>query len=123
MDISDFLNSINKTKEDVIQDERDERSYVPYVINKCLSYHKDCIFYSNLMNQRSHLDKKLQYDYYRGMVKKGNRYGKWHKPEVSHIESIMAYYGYSRVRAEEVAQILSESQIEALKQALERGGK
>jgi hypothetical protein len=124
MELNDFFNSINKTKKDIVgTDEKAERVYVPYVINKSLSYHKDAIFHANFMNAMPILDKKMQYHYYLHGISKGSRYGKWHKDEDSRIEPIMAFYGYSRTRAKEVANILSDGQFEALKQALNRGGK
>lgn len=123
MDLSEFFNSINKTKKNVIQDDRDEKSYVPYVMNKSFSYHKDAIFHVNLMNEKACLDRKLQYDYYLMALPKANRYGKWHKPDISPIEPIMEYYGYSRAKAEEVARMLSESQIQTIRDHLNPGGK
>jgi hypothetical protein len=123
MDLKDFFESINKSKKNIISDEKSEKCYIPYVINKSFSYHKDSIFYSNMMNRWSNLDKKMQYDYYLYGLPKGQRYAKWHKDEDSSVEPIMAYYGYSRDRAREVARILSNDQIEAIKQALNTGGK
>jgi hypothetical protein len=123
MDLSDFFNSINKTKKSVITDERSERLYVPYVVNKSMSYHKDAIFHSNLINGVPGLDRKMQYDYYLYALPKASRYGKWQKPDNSPIESIMAFYGYSRDKAEQVAQILTESQLKAIQEHLNTGGK
>lgn len=124
MELNDFFNSINKSKKDIVgKDEKAERAYIPYVMNKSLSYHKDAIFHANFMNFMPQLDKKMQYDYYLYGISKGSRYGKWHKDEDGRIEPIMAFYGYSRTRAKEVSKILSDDQIEALQKALNRGGK
>ncbi len=124
MDLNEFFNSINKSKKDIMSgDEKAEKHYIPYVINKSMSYHKDTIFRSNFMNSMSNLDKKMQYHYYLYSLPKGTRYAKWHKEEDSRIELLMAFYGYSKGKAKEVLGILSDSQLEAIKQALYRGGK
>jgi len=123
MELTDFFNSINKTKKNIVTDDRSERCYVPYVVNKSLSYHKDAIFHVNLMNSNPGLDKKLQYDYYLYGLPKGQRYGKWHKPENGSIGLIMAFYGYSKAKAHEVAKMLSDDQIKAIEGAMYHGGK
>ena len=124
MDLGEYLNSINKSKKDIIgSNEQGERGYIPFIINKSLSYHKDAIFHANFMNLKPNLDKKMQYDYYLHSLPKGNRYAKWHKDDKPSIEPIMEFYGYSRSKAMEVAKILSESQLEAIKESLNKGGK
>lgn len=123
MDLSDIFNSINKTKKNILENETSEKIYIPYVVNKNLSYHKDTLFHSNFMNLRPHLAKKMQYEYYLNGIPKGNRYAKWHKDEDPRIEPIMAYYGYSKKKAKEISALISEIDLEAIKQALNRGGK
>ena len=61
MELKDWLNSINFTKEDLSED---IKSYPPYIINRCLSGHIDCILYTNEMNIHHQLDKDMQYSYY-----------------------------------------------------------
>lgn len=123
MDLSDFFNSINKTKKNIIEDDRSEKAYVPFVVNKSLSYHKDCIFHVNLMNMNPLLDRKMQYEYLLYALPKASRYGKWHKADGERIEPIMAFYGYSRSKAMEVAAILTDKQLDSIKEALNTGGK
>lgn len=123
MDLTDFFNSINKTKKNIITDDKSERFYVPYIINKSMSYHKDSIFHSNMMNMNPMLDKKIQYDYYLYSLPKASRYAKWQKPEESDIGAIMTLYGFSRQKAMEVRQLLSKSQMQDIAQATNTGGK
>lgn len=123
MDLSDIFNSINKTKKNILENEASERVYIPFVVNKSLSYHKDTLFHANFMNIRPYLAKKMQYEYYLNAIPKGNRYGKWHKDEDSRIEPIMAYYGYSRKKAKEISALITETHLEVIKEALNRGGK
>jgi len=101
-------------------DKIDEKDYVPFVINKCLSYFPDTIFYSNQMNQMSFLDKKMQYDYYIHSISKRKRFSKWIKPEEnSDIEIIKEVYGYSDARAREVVDLVP---MDKLKDLVQKGG-
>jgi hypothetical protein len=119
--LSDILNSINQTKENLFtSDPRIEKEYVPFVINKCFSYFPDTIFYANRMNQVSGLDKKMQYDYLLSSISKKKRFSKWIKPEENKdIEVIKEVYGYSDQRAREVLDLVS---VEDLKQFIQKGG-
>jgi hypothetical protein len=119
--LSDILNSINQTKENLFtSDPRIEKEYVPFVINKCFSYFPDTVFYANRMNQVSGLDKKMQYDYLLSSISKKKRFSKWIKPEENKdIEVIKEVYGYSDKRAREVLDLVS---VEDLKQFIQKGG-
>ena len=120
MNLSDILNSINQTKEDLLKDPRLEKDYVPFVVNKCFSYFPDTIFYANRMNEVSFLDKKMQYDYLRESISKRKRFSKWIKPEENaDIEVIKEVYGYSDARAREVLDLVP---MEPLRQMTQRGG-
>jgi hypothetical protein len=119
--LSDILNSINQTKVNLIDSDKiAEKDYVPFVVNKCLSYFPDTIFYSNQMNRMSFLDKKMQYDYYIHSISKRKRFSKWIKPEEnSDIEVIKEVYGYSDARAREVADLVP---MDKLKDLVQKGG-
>lgn len=113
MQLKDFLNSINDTKENLIDaDENCERLYLPYIVNKSMSYFSDAILYANEMNQRHHLDKKMQYDYYMYSIRKRKRFSKWLKPDQSDdIDLIKQHFKYSEKKAREVYSILGEKGI------------
>lgn len=119
--LSDFLNSINQTKENLIsKDSKLEKEYVPYVINKCFSYFPDTVFYANRMNQMAFLDKKMQYDYYIHSIPKRKRFSKWIKPEENKdIEVVKEVFGYSDTRAREVVDLLP---IDKLRELVQKGG-
>lgn len=119
--LSDFLNSINQTKENLFsKDPRLEKDYVPFVINKCFSYFSDTIFYANRMNQMPFLDKKMQYDYYMHSIPKRKRFSKWIKPEENKdIEVVKEVFGYSDVRAREVVDLLP---MDKLRELVQKGG-
>lgn len=123
MELKDYLNSVNDTKEDIIIDDISEKQYPPFIVNKCLASFIDCIFFSNNMNLYPFLDKKIQYHYYLHSLRKKKRFSKWLKKEkTSKIEIIKEYFNYSDRKAEEAEKVLTESQIEQMKKTLNKGG-
>lgn len=106
--LSDFLNSINQTKENLLnKDNTAEKEYVPFVINRCLSYFPDTVLHANRMNRLAFLDKKLQYDYYLHSITKRKRFSKWMKPEEDkNIEVVKEIYGYSSYKAKDVIDLV-----------------
>lgn len=121
MTLSDFLNSINQTKENLLQkDPKLEKEYVPFVINKCFSYFPDTIFYANRMNALPHLDKGMQYDYLLNSISKRKRFSKWVKTEENKdIDTIKEVFGYSDKKAREVLDLLP---IDKIKEFTLKGG-
>ena len=93
-----------------------ERLYLPYVINRAMSYFTDTILYSNEMNQNHHVDKKLQYDYYMNSIRKRKRFSKWLKADQSDdIDLIKQHFKYSEKKAREVYSILGEQGISEIR--------
>jgi hypothetical protein len=119
--LTEFLNSINQTKENIISnDPKLEKEYIPYIVNKCFSYFPDTIFHANRMNSVNHIDKKLQYDYYFYSISKRKRFSKWIKIENNKkIDLIKEIYGYSDARAREVSDLLDEEELVKL---VQKGG-
>ena len=63
-ELKDWLNSVNFTKQNLIEEDPDAiRKYPPYIVNRCLSGHLDCIMFANEMNKFPNLDKDLQYSF------------------------------------------------------------
>ena len=119
----DFLNSINDTKVDIMTEDT-QNSYIPFVINRSLSYFPDTVALANELNTRHHIDKKLQYHFLINIVRKRKRFSKWNKPDlVSDMEVVKQYYGYSNDKARQVLQLLSPEQIEQLKKKVSKGGR
>ena len=121
MELKDWLNSINFTKEDLSENIKD---YPPYIINRCLSGYIDCIMYANEMNKNHHLQKDMQYSFYINSLRKRKRFSPWiKKDKIEDLESVKSYYGYSNEKAHQALKILSKEQINFIKQKLEKGGK
>ena len=124
MELKDWLNSINFTKENLIEEDLDLiKEYPPYIINRCLSGHLDAIMFANEMNKYPNLDKDLQYHFYLNTLRKNKRFSPWlRKDKVTDLEIIKQYYGYSNEKALNALKILTLDQINFIKQRLDIGG-
>ena len=123
MDLKDWLNSINFTKENLFEDEP-EAKYPAFVVNKCLSGSLDSVLFSNEMNKFHFLDKRMQYDFYLNSLRKKKRFAPWlKKGKVEDLEAVKKYYGYSEEKAQQAMTILSKEQIKYIKQKLDTGGR
>lgn len=126
MSFFDFLNSINDTKKDLLkEDPLTEKNYIPFMINRGLSYFPDTIMYANEMNQFAQAPKNWQYDFYRIAIPKKKRFSKWHKKDQNSedLKMIMTEYGYSSEKAAKALEILTPEQIEKLKEKHNPGGR
>lgn len=124
--LKDYLNSINLTKENRMESDDPlwEKHYPPYIINKCMSHHMDTVMFANEMNQYPGLDKKLQYDFFINTVRPRKRFSPWGKKEkVKDIELVKEFYGYSTEKAMQALRILTDNQLEIIKDKLNKGGK
>ena len=125
MELKDWLNSLNFTKENLIQEDPSlSKDYPPYIINRCLSGHMDCIMFVNEMNKYHFLDKDIQYEFYLNTLRKRKRFSPWlRKDKISDLEVVKRYYGYSNEKASQALKILSNEQLNFIKQRLDTGGK
>ena len=123
-ELKDWLNSINFTKENLVEEDPDLiKDYSPYIINRCLSGNLDCILFANEMNKYSFLDKDMQYSFYLNTLRKKKRFSPWlRKDKVTDLEIIKQYYGYSNEKASQALKILTPEQISYIKQRLDTGG-
>ena len=79
MKLTEYLNAINHSKESLMatEDESVEKEYVPFVVNRCLSYFPDTIYFVNEVNKYHMLPKNMQFDFLRLGVRKNKRYSSW----------------------------------------------
>jgi hypothetical protein len=120
----DYVNSILQNKQQLITDESTEKTYSPFLANRSLSYHKDCIMYANEMNMRHNLDNKLQFDFLLNTIRSKKRpFAKWVKSEKGDdLECIKLVYGVSSSKAKEIARLLNQEQIQEIKKQTDIGG-
>lgn len=106
-------------------DEIGEKDYVPFMINRAMSYHIDSVMFAQELNQRPTMPKQWQYDFLRYAVyPKKKRFSKWAKPEEDHlIELISESYQVNRQRAIGIRALLDDDAIKILREKTERGGR
>jgi len=96
----------------------------PFIVNKCLAPFPDTIMLVNEINQRHHLDKKLQFDFLLNSIRPRKRFTKWAKAKkIKDIEYVKEYYGYSNEKAKSALDILDDEQLETIKRSLNKGGR
>ena len=125
-ELKDYLKSINETKENLMDsdDPMWEKKYSPFIINKCLAPFNETIMLVNEMNQRHHLDTKLQYDFLLNTIRSKKRYAPWVKADkLKDLEYVKEYFGYSNAKAKAALQILDNEQITTIKNSLNKGGR
>jgi hypothetical protein len=120
----DYTTAILQTKKQLIVDDLTEKEYQPFLTNRALSQHKDCVLYANEMNRRHHLDKKLQNDFLLNTVRSMKRpFAKWAKAEKNDdLECIKLAFSMSDSKAREALRLLSKEQIQQLKEDTYKGG-
>ena len=125
-ELKDYLNSINYTKESLLDTEDDQwvKKYPSYIINKCIAPFPDSLMLVNEINQLHHLDKKLQYDFLINSLRTRKRYTPWMKAKkLKNLEYVKEYYGYNNEKAKSALDILNDEQISAIKTKLNKGGR
>ena len=101
-----------------------EKEYNAFIINRGLSMYPDTILFANEMNIHHSVDHRLQYDFFINIIRKKKRWSKWIKAqEITNIELIKEYYGYSNEKAKSVLSLFGTEQLADLKQRIYKGGK
>lgn len=120
----DFVNAINSvTGRNIIVDEYTESQYNPFIINRAFSFGPDTCIQANEMNCRPHVPKKAQNLFLINIIAPRKRYNKWLKADkVENVNIIAEYYGYSYKKAKQALALLSDDQIEQIKEKLYKGG-
>jgi hypothetical protein len=119
----DFIDSISSSKKDIMQTPEDEKNYQSFIINRGLSLFSDTIFFANEMNIAHSLSNRMKYDFLRLGIRQKKRYTKWPKKiKNEDIDLIKQSYGYNDRKAYDVLKILSNEQINYLKEELYEGG-
>jgi len=125
-ELKDYLKSINKTKEKLMdsEDKMWEKKYPAFIINKCVAPFSDTIHLVNEMNIHHHLDSKLQFDFLLNSLRRRDRYTPWLKAKkIKNLEYVKEYYGYNNEKAKVALDILNDDQIKTIKDSLNKGGK
>lgn len=120
----EIVPSILQNKKNVFESETDYKDYNPFIVNRALSFHLDCLPYVEEMNMMHYLDKDMQYQYLLNTIRPMKRkFAPWQKAQVEKdIECVKEYFGYSNQKAKEALRILSNEQINEIKRKTDKGG-
>lgn len=120
----EIVPSILQNKKNVFEDDPDYKDYNPFIVNRALSFHPDCIPYVEVMNSMHYLDKDMQYQYLINTIRPMKRkFAPWQKSQVEKdIECVKEYFGYSNQKAKEALRILNNEQINEIKRKTDKGG-
>ena len=122
-DLKEYLNAINHTKENLMEDPYYEKKYPAWVVNRALYAHSDMIFLVNEMNINNHLDNKLQFDFLLNSSRPRKRFAPWLKTsKVKNLDLVKEYFGYSDQKAQEALTILTDEDLEHIRSKLNKGG-
>ena len=124
MELKDWLNSINQTKKNLIDEDPSlEKDYAPYIINRIYSGHLDSVMFANEMNKYSFLSKKIQYDFYLNSLRSKKRFSPWlRKDKIKNLDVVKKYYGYSNEKALQALRVLTREQLNYIKKRIDVGG-
>ena len=102
----------------------DFADYAPFIVNRALSYHLDCVLYAQEMNLYPSADKDMQYQYLLNSIRPMKRkFVPWQKAKKDKdIECVKEYFGYSNQKATEALRILTDEQIAEIRKKTDKGG-
>ena len=127
----DFTNDINEQKKNVIRNnespEAAEKLYSPFLTLRQLSYHSDCILLANELNTRSiqpyNIPKIQHFEFLLNIINRKRRFTKFEKPEGDEVLGLIQNaFGYNYDKAQQVASILTEEQLDELRASTQEGG-
>jgi len=120
----EIIPSILEKGKSVLHDEVDYKDYKPFLVNRALSYHIDCVLYVNELNKLPSMDSDMQYQYLLNSIRPMKRkFQPWQKSSTSKdIESVKEYFGYNNQRAKEALALMTDDQIAEIKRRIDKGG-
>lgn len=129
--LGDYLNSINDNKKNMMRDSgalaAAEKLYPSFPVARSLSYHPDAVLMVDELNQRGLAEHKMRpsmhYEFLLYLLPKRRRFGKWQKPvNDDRIDLIKKVFKYSDEKAKAILPLLSDDQIEQLRDSRREGG-
>jgi hypothetical protein len=122
----DILKGVTADSSESLPDpDSPEKAYNPFMINRGLSQFNDTVLFANEMNMNYHLAPRMQYDFYKNVLRPRKRFSKWFKaiPDSNDVKIIMDHYGYSSEKARDVLDLFSKEELKALHRHHDKGGK
>jgi len=123
--IFDTIKAISSTRPLTYQDLQDENCpYEPFMVNRAFSLTEDTVLAASMMNERSHLDKDMQAEFYIHTLRPRRRFEKWPKNLTdADATTVAQYYGMSVREAKISSHLHTKEQVEAMRKVLEEGAR
>lgn len=122
--IWDYVNAASHSKDRSVLDDPDfDKVYLAFIINRSLAGHEDCVLAAQMMNERSELPPKVQFEFFLNTLRPRKRFGAWLKSTDSEDASAVAeYYDCSLRHAFDLVSLHSSDQLTIIRARLEKGG-
>ena len=122
----DYINSINGPKKNLMRgeyEEEAEKAYPSWFVNTALSQYPDTILHVNAVNMYPGLDNRAQYEFLLNSIRPKKRRGKWiKKTEIDNLDLICEHYQVNRNIGRDYLSLLSEEQIQEIRDCYDQGG-
>ena len=119
----DFVKSASYDKKDIMVDDIEEKPYQPFLVNKSLSYHEDCIFLTNEMNTRHSTESRLQYVFFLNTLRRRQVFQMSVPLYLKETRCNQTVLSVSTRDAKEYASLLSDKQYRELKNRMQLGSR
>jgi hypothetical protein len=112
------------TKESYDSEIEDRKDYKKFLINRSLSYQSDLIYIINEVNRFPDIANKIHYDFLHYFIPKKKRPRKfWVKgKKLENLALVKEFFKYSDSKASTALSVLTEGDIEYIKNKLNKGG-
>jgi len=122
--ITNFFKAVSHIKDDKFTDAEYEKDYIPFLVNRSLSFHADTVLVVNELNTRSFIDNKNQFRFLNLIIPKRKRNPVWIKQtKDKDLKLVSDYYGISLEKTEIYMKILFDEQLESIKEKMNKGGR
>lgn len=114
------IKAISETRPLTWADLTDQQlTYEPYLVNRAFSLSEDTTLIANLMNERSYLDKDIQFTFMVAAIRPKRRWNSWPKvTDEPEVELVARYYGMSAREARKITALHSPAQLTQIKKDL-----
>lgn len=122
--VFEYLKAVSQTKSVTHLEDLDfDDQYIPWLINRGLSYHQDSVLAANTMNERPWLLPALQFRFLLNTIRARSRYSTWLKRSDSvDVVLVAEYYGCSVRHAQSLLILHSDKQLCSVRARLNKGG-
>jgi len=122
----DYISSMTGRNKKSVWDVEQAANYSPYVVDMLLGRDISTILYANEMNRLPSLPKSAHYRWMLYSIPKGRKKmsgGKKDKGYEEKVKVVMEYYDYSNKKAREALFILTDADLETMRNFLDKGGR